>query len=73
MKILKYCEHFEFFWNFDIFYKFQEFSLIDDEVRVFRKKIKHLSNPDTALKFRETVWRYRYGLVNSLSVKNVKQ
>ena len=60
MKILNSCEHFEFFlkfWRKKI--KFQEFSLIGDEVRVFRINIKHLSNPDTALKFRETVWRYR--------------
>jgi hypothetical protein len=56
MKILKSCEHFEIF---EILKKFQEFSLIDDEVRVFRINIKHLSNPDTALKFYETMWRYR--------------
>jgi hypothetical protein len=52
MKILKSCEHFEIF---EILKKFQEFSLIDNEVRVFRINIKHLSNPDTALKFYETV------------------
>ena len=40
---------------FEILKIFQEFSLIDDAVRVFRIKIKHLSNPYTALKFRETV------------------
>ena len=56
MKILKSCEHFEFclkFFKFLNFLKFQEFSLIDDEVRMFRINIKHLSNLDTALKFRE--------------------
>ena len=71
MKILKSCEHFEYFLkNF-------KSSLIDDEIRVFRINIKHLSNPDTALKFRETdvtgqIVR-NYGPVNSLCVKNVKQ
>jgi hypothetical protein len=57
MEILKSCEHFEFFWKF--FKNFSEFSLIADEVRVFRINIKLLSNPDTALKFSETVGRYR--------------
>jgi hypothetical protein len=57
MEILKSCEHFDFFW---IFFKiFSEFSLIADEVRVFRINIKLLSTPDTALKFSETVGRYR--------------
>ena len=56
LKILKSCEHFEFFfWNFEI----SEFSLIDDEVWVFRMNIKLLSNPVAELKIRETVWRYR--------------
>ena len=51
MKILKSCENFESFWNFgnfEIFGNFlknSEFSLIDDEVRVFRINIKLLSNP----------------------------
>ena len=56
---------FEFFWNFEIFWKFwiflkfwnfvkiSEFSLIDDEVRVFRINIKLLSNPVAELKIRE--------------------
>ena len=62
LKIWKSYEHFEFFFLiFEIFkfLKISKFSLIDDEVWVFRINIKLLSNPDTALKFRETVSRYR--------------
>ena len=51
MKFMK-TEIFRNFW------KISAFSLID-EVRVFRMNIKLLSNPDTALKFSETVGRYR--------------
>jgi hypothetical protein len=41
------------FWNFDLFLKVSEFSLIDDEVQVFRINIKLLSNPVAELKIRE--------------------
>ena len=61
-RILKFVENleiFEIFWKFWIFLKFlnfvkiSEFSLIDDEVRVFRINIKLLSNPVAELKIRE--------------------
>jgi hypothetical protein len=41
------------FLKFEIFKKISEFSLIDDEVRVFRINIKLLSNPVAELKIRE--------------------
>ena len=47
MKILKCFEIFEILLNIS------EFSLIDDEVRVFRINIKFLSNPVAELKIRE--------------------
>jgi hypothetical protein len=49
-------------WKFWIFLKFceiSEFSLIDDEVRVFRINIKLLSNPVAELKIRETLGLHR--------------
>jgi hypothetical protein len=42
--------NFEFFWNLK---KKNQFSLIDDEVRVFRINIKFLSNPVAELKICE--------------------
>jgi hypothetical protein len=55
-EILKSYENFEIFWNFrnfEILKKISEFSLIDDEVLVFRINIKLLSNPVAELKIRE--------------------
>ena len=70
MKILKCYENFESlinfrnfemfwnFWNFEIFLENSEFSLIDDEVRVFRINIKLSSNPAAELEIRsETTFR----------------
>ena len=45
-------ENFEILWKFWIFWKISEFSLIDDEVQVFRINIKLLSNPIAELKLR---------------------
>ena len=53
LKILKSWDNFEFFWNFRNLLKISEFSLIDNEVQVFRIKIKLLSNPVAELKIRE--------------------
>ena len=56
---LKFLEFFWKFWNFLTFLKFwdflkiSEFSLIDDEVQVFRINIKLLSNPVAELKISE--------------------
>ena len=55
-EILKFCENFQFLFlilEFGNFRKISEFSLIDDEVRVFRINIKLLYNPVAELKIRE--------------------
>ena len=61
----------KFFLKFSIFLKISEFSLIDDEVQVFRINIKLLSNPVAELKIRENDSHCRfivfknYGPLNS--------
>ena len=79
MKILKSCENFESFWNFgnfEIFVNFlknSEFSLIDDEVRVFRINIKLLSNLVAELKIRENDSHCRSIVLKSMDRSIVKQ
>jgi hypothetical protein len=69
LKILKFFENFEILWKFGNltkilnffgnflkilnFFEISAFSLIDNEVRVFRINIKLLSNPVAELKIRE--------------------
>ena len=50
---LNFFENFEILWKFWICLKISEFSLIDDEVQVFRINIKLLSYPVAELKIRE--------------------
>jgi hypothetical protein len=66
-EILKSYENFEIFWNFrnfEILKKISEFSLIDDEVLVFRINIKLLSNPVAELKIRENDSHCRFWNLN---------
>jgi hypothetical protein len=70
MKILKFFEIFEIFWNF---WKFEMFSLMDDEVRVFRINIKLLSNPVAELKIRENDSHCRSIVLKTMDRSIVKQ
>ena len=81
-EILKFCENFEIlnfkilfyfifeFWNF---LKFSEFSLIDDEVQVFRINIKLLSNLVAELKIRENDSHCRSIVLKIMDRSIVKQ
>ena len=85
MKILKCYENFESlinfrnfemfwnFWNFEIFLENSEFSLIDDEVRMFRINIKLLSNPVAELKVRENDSHCRSIVLKTMDRSIVKQ
>ena len=61
------------FWNFWNFLKISEFSLIDDEVRVFRINIKLLSNPVAELKIRENNSHCRSIVLKTMNRSIVKQ
>jgi hypothetical protein len=69
LKFLKSYENFEIFL---IFWKISEFSLIDDEVQVFRINIKPLYNPVVELKIRENDSHCR-SLVLTMDRSIVKQ
>jgi hypothetical protein len=78
----KFYENFEILWQFWIFLKFlkfwnffkiSEFSLIDDEVRVFRINIKLLSNPVAELKIRENDSHCRSIVLKTMDHSIVKQ
>jgi hypothetical protein len=85
MKILKCYENFESlinfrnfemfwnFWNFEIFLENSEFSLIDDEVRVFRINIKLSSNPAAELEIRENDSHCRAIVLKTMDRSIVKQ
>jgi hypothetical protein len=67
---------FYFFWKFLkilIFFLISEFSLIDDEVRVFWKNIKLLSNPVAELKIRENDSHCRSIVLKTMDPSIVKQ
>ena len=64
--ILKFYEN----WNF---WKFLEFSLIDDEVRMFRMNMKLLSNPIAELKIRENDSHCRSIVFKTMDRSIVKQ
>ena len=72
-EILKFFENFEFFGKFLNFLKISEFSLIDDEVRVFRINIKLLSNPVAELKIRENDSHCRSIFLKTMDRSIVKQ
>ena len=63
LKFLKFCN----------FLKNSEFSLIDDEVRVFRINIKLLSNPVAELKIRENDSQCRSIVLKTMDRSIVKQ
>jgi hypothetical protein len=67
MKILKCFEIFEILLNIS------EFSLIDDEVRVFRININLLSNPVAELKIREHNSHCRSIILKTMDRSIVKQ
>jgi hypothetical protein len=69
MKILNLFEIFEILK----FLKISEFSLIDDEVRVFRINIKLLSNPVAELKVRENDSHWRSIVLKTMDRSIVKQ
>ena len=69
MTILNFSEIFEILI---FFFKFQ-FSLIDDEVRVFRINIKLLSNPVAELKIRENDSHCRSIVLKTMDRSIVKQ
>ena len=82
LKFLKIFENFEILWKFWIFFTFlkfwkffkiSEFSLIDDEVRVFRVNIKLLSNPVSELKIRENDSHCRSIVLKTMDRSIVKQ
>jgi hypothetical protein len=73
LKILKSWDNFEFFWNFRNLLKISEFSLIDNEVQVFRIKIKLLSNPVAELKIRENDWHCQSIVLKTMDRSIVKQ
>jgi hypothetical protein len=65
-KILKkFWKILNFFEIFEILKKKSEFSLIDDEVQVFRINIKLLSNPVAELKIRENDSHCRSSLLKN--------
>ena len=66
-------EIFEIFRKFRIFLKNSEFSLIDDEVRVFRIKVKLLSNPVAELIVRENDSHCRSIVLKTMDRSIVKQ
>ena len=79
LNIFKFCGNFQFlslfleflkFWNF---MKNSEFSLIDDEVRVFRINIKLLSNPVAELKIHENDSHWRSIVLKIMDRSIVKQ
>jgi hypothetical protein len=72
-RILKSYEYFEIFLIFLNFLKISEFSLIDDEVRVFRINIKLLSNPVAELKIRENDSHCRSIVLKTMDRSIVKQ
>ena len=72
LKILKSYENFEIFEILK-FLKISEFSLIDDEVRVFRINIKLLSNPVAELKVRENDSHWRSIVLKTMDRSIVKQ
>jgi hypothetical protein len=79
LKFLKFFENFEILWKFWILFKIFEilkiskFSLIDDEVRVFRINIKLLSNPVAELKIRENDSHCRSIVLKTMDRSIVKQ
>ena len=70
-------EIFEFFFqilkSYANFSKISEFSLIDDDVRVFRINIKLLSNPVAELKVRENDSHCRSIVLKTMGRSIVKQ
>ena len=66
-------EIFEILWKFWNFKKNSEFSLIDDEVRVFRINIKLLSKPVAELKVRENDSHCRSIVLKTMDRSIVKQ
>ena len=60
-------------WNFWNFLKISEFSLIDDEVRMFRINIKLLSNPIAELKICENDSHCRSIVFKTMDRSIVKQ
>jgi hypothetical protein len=68
--IFEIFEKFEIFGNF---WKISEFSLIDDEVRVFRINIKLLFNPVAELKIRENDSHCRSIVLKTMDRSIVKQ
>jgi hypothetical protein len=69
MKFLK----FKFFLKFWNFLKISEFSLIDDEVQLFRINIKLLSNPVAELNIRENDSYCRSIVLKTMDRSIVKQ
>ena len=61
------------FRNFEFFLKISEFSLIDDEVQVFRINIKLLFNPVAELKIRENDSHCRSIVLKTMDRSIVKQ
>jgi hypothetical protein len=81
-KKIKFCENFEilnfkilfyFIFEFLNFLKFSEFSLIDDEVQVFRINIKLLSNLVAELKIHESDSHCRSIVLKIMDRSIVKQ
>ena len=79
---MKFCENFEilnfkilfyFIFEFLNFLKFSEFSLIDDEVQVFRINIKLLSNLVAELKIHESDSHCRSIVLKIMDRSIVKQ
>jgi hypothetical protein len=60
-------------WKFWIFFETSEFSLIDDEVQVFRINIKLLSNPVVELKIHENDSHCRSIVLKMMDRSIVKQ
>ena len=63
----------KFVENFEIFLKISEFSLIDDEVRVFRISIILLSNPVVELKIAKKDSHCRSIVLKTMDRSIVKQ
>jgi hypothetical protein len=71
-KFLSFMKFYEN-WNFRNFLKISEFSLIDNEVQVFRINIKLLSNPVAELKIRENDSHCRSIVLKTMDRSIVKQ
>jgi hypothetical protein len=73
MKFWNFLKILNFFWKFWNLLKISEFSLIDDEVRVFRINIKLLSIPVAELKIRENDSYCRSIVLKTMDRSIVKQ